>query len=395
MQKKIGFVEGVANADSLNIHNGLTASTLFVFEGDNDLTFNLPIADGTNGQALKTDGAGNLSFGTVAVSSTSGTSGTSGANGITGTSGTSGNTGTSGTAGVNGTSGTSFYGTTSGTSGVSGSIGSSGVAGSAGTSGTSAPPVSSNYSVTIAPDKAVSVSVTEVMVGLSASFTPTINADCLVVIEGDLNLSLNSVHTSRMRYGTGTPPVNGDAATGTTFSSINTHQFGTATATRFAYYTQGVVNLTAGTTYWFDLSVVVPSSTGTATFRNFNIYVIQLTESKGTSGTSGNAGTSGTSFFGTTSGTSGINGTSGLNGSNGTSGVTGATGSFNATFFDAYLSTPTYTAQISSLSGTSGWSVGGTFSGSMSSTYQGQRYYSGTYIYEAVADNTWIRTTIG
>jgi hypothetical protein len=142
-QKRIGFTNtGSAQADRLIINNGLTASTTYNFYGLTAISFNLPVADGTNGQALKTDGAGNLSFGAVAVSSTSGTSGlsgTSGTSGESGTSGTSGESGTSGTSGLDGSSGTSGNSGTSGTSaiGTSGTSGSSGVNGTSGSSGTS------------------------------------------------------------------------------------------------------------------------------------------------------------------------------------------------------------------------------------------------------------------
>jgi hypothetical protein len=135
MQKKVGFSRtGSVQADRLIINNGLTASTTYNFYGLTAISFNLPVVDGTNGQALKTDGAGNLSFGPVASSSTSGTSGTSGANGTSGTSGANGISGTSGTSGANGAAGANG---TSGTSGANGVAGSSGTSGTRGTSGTS------------------------------------------------------------------------------------------------------------------------------------------------------------------------------------------------------------------------------------------------------------------
>jgi hypothetical protein len=136
MQKKVGFSRtGSVQADRLIINNGLTASTTYNFYGLTAISFNLPVVDGTNGQALKTDGAGNLSFGAVAVSSTSGTSGTSGQNGSSGTSGANGISGTSGTSGANGAAGANGTSGTSGANGVSGSSGTSGLTGTSGTSG--------------------------------------------------------------------------------------------------------------------------------------------------------------------------------------------------------------------------------------------------------------------
>lgn len=65
-QKKVGFSNtSYIQGDKLIVNNGTTASINFTFEGANGLTFSLPQADGSAGYALITDGAGNLSFGTV------------------------------------------------------------------------------------------------------------------------------------------------------------------------------------------------------------------------------------------------------------------------------------------------------------------------------------------
>ena len=53
------------SGDSLIVTNGATASTRLTFVGNSDLTFELPHSDGTSGMGLLTDGAGNLSFGTI------------------------------------------------------------------------------------------------------------------------------------------------------------------------------------------------------------------------------------------------------------------------------------------------------------------------------------------
>ena len=61
--RKIGTrINSNLNGDSLIINNGVTASTQFLFDGTTDLVFYLPEADGTSGNMLVTDGAGNLSF---------------------------------------------------------------------------------------------------------------------------------------------------------------------------------------------------------------------------------------------------------------------------------------------------------------------------------------------
>lgn len=99
MQKKIGFTnEGSAQADRLIINNGLLSSIEFSFLGDDSLTFTLPEADGNAGQALVTDGSGNLSFGAAAI--------LTGATGATGPQGSTGSTGPQGATGATGANST-------------------------------------------------------------------------------------------------------------------------------------------------------------------------------------------------------------------------------------------------------------------------------------------------
>jgi hypothetical protein len=373
-----------------------------VFEGDNDLTFNLPIADGTNGQALKTDGAGNLSFGPVATNSTSGTSGAVGVTGSTGTSGTSGVAGTSGQAGTSGTSGnsgstgvsgssgtsgeagtsgTSFFGTTSGTSGITG------LSGTSGTTGLAQTPSNISFKSSQSTDLIVSATTTEKMFGLSASFTPTVTGDCLIVIQGSLSpASSTIVFTTSIRLGTGTAPANSATASGTIYGNgMNTQ--GTISA-RNPYSIQAVASLTAGVTYWIDLGVVGASGTTTMIFRNSNIFAMQLTETRGTSGSSGTSGLAGTA------GTSGNTfGSSGSSGTSGTRGTSGTSGSFPATTVNAYITDST---TITKLTTSGNWTSGVYTGTAITGTNQGQKYYtsSGSYFYEAVADNSWIRIAL-
>lgn len=292
MQKKIGFVEGVANADALNIHNGMTASTQFRFEGDNDLLFYLPMADGSNGEAIKTDGNGNLSFGPVAS--------TGGATGPTGPQGPQGATGS--------LAGVTLFSMQSGTFSAS--------------SMTGTPLI---YDVT---------------------FVGSISGSYIVSVESDSPRDWT--------------------ITNKTSSGFRVESNSTSAITDIVYWT--AQQLVTG-----QIGVVVGA-----------------TGSNGTSGTSGNSGTSGTSFYGTTSGTSGTNGSTGANGSSGTAGTSGIMPSIT---FTAYITDTTTQAKLI----TGGNWTSGVYSGpSISGTYQGQKYYSSTqsYVYEAVADNVWVRTPI-
>jgi hypothetical protein len=75
---------------------------------------------------------------------------------------------------------------------------------------------------------------------------------------------------------------------------------------------------------------------------------------------------------------------------------TDSTGTLSATrmIITAYLA-PGNPA-LAKLTGSSNWDINGEYIGTViTGTYQGQRYYSGGYFYEAVADDTWIRLIRG
>lgn len=128
MQKKIGFTnEGSAQADRLIINNGLLSSIEFSFLGDDSLTFTLPEADGNAGQALVTDGSGNLTFGLSLMGAT-------GATGPQGATGAQGPTGSTGLQGATGATGAGIQGI-QGPTGSTGSIGSTGSTGPQGATG--------------------------------------------------------------------------------------------------------------------------------------------------------------------------------------------------------------------------------------------------------------------
>ena len=132
-QKKIGFTnEGSAQADRLIINNGLLSSIEFSFLGDDSLTFTLPEADGNAGQALVTDGSGNLTFGLSLMGAT----GATGPQGATGAQGPTGSTGLQGATGATGANST-----VPGPIGAQGATGPQGATGSTGAASTVPGPV--------------------------------------------------------------------------------------------------------------------------------------------------------------------------------------------------------------------------------------------------------------
>lgn len=90
-------------------------------------------------------------------------------------------------------------------------------------------------------------------------------------------------------------------------------------------------------------------------------------------------------------GATGPQGETGPTGPAGVDGATGATGASGVTqsLFEVYLTAGT---TASYLTEEANWPTGATYGGTaISGTYQGQRYYSGDFVYEAVDDNNWVR----
>lgn len=103
---------------------------LRIIDDAGNVKYKLPTSDGTNGQIIKTNGAGELSF--ITPASLTGNKGEKGDNGSAGTKGDKGEIGSSGTSGSKGDKGDAG---TSGTSGTKGDKGDKGDTGTAGTSG--------------------------------------------------------------------------------------------------------------------------------------------------------------------------------------------------------------------------------------------------------------------
>ena len=110
-----------------------------------------------------------------------------------------------------------------------------------------------------------------------------------------------------------------------------------------------------------------------------------------TTGGFGATGATGADGANGAAGATGATGPAGSNGSNGAAGATGATGASGVTqsLFEVFL---TAGATATALTTESNWNTGATYSGTaITGTYQGQKYQSGGFMYEAVDDNSWVR----
>jgi hypothetical protein len=109
---------------------------------------------------------------------------------------------------------------------------------------------------------------TDLMLGLGSTckVTPATSGRIQLVFDGVINNSTAAGDgaTITFRYGTGTAPINGAAASGTVTGA--TPQFLTSTtAAKYPFgFTRLVTGLTVGTAYWFDMSLLRSVSSTTA-----------------------------------------------------------------------------------------------------------------------------------
>lgn len=118
-------------------------------------------------------------------------------------------------------------------------------------------------------------------------------------------------------------------------------------------------------------------------------YVLAINTDGSTFWTQGLAGSGATGPTGAT-GPQGEIGPTGADGADGADGATGATGASGVTqsLFEVYITGTTASYLIEEAN----WPTGATYGGTaISGTYQGQKYYSDDFLYEAVADNEWVR----
>jgi hypothetical protein len=133
----------------------------------------------------------------------------------------------------------------------------------------------------IPADPATTSSLVGVMMGLSASITPVVSGKILIIISGDMDNDTGDDGAQvQMRTGTGTPPINGAALTGTTQGGLvkmSVVVSGGATAvTRVPFSLNAIqTGLTLNTPYWIDLSLAAIGA-GNARVRDVSISVVEL-----------------------------------------------------------------------------------------------------------------------
>jgi len=129
-------------------------------------------------------------------------------------------------------------------------------------------------------DPAVTVSATEVMMGLggTATITPTTSGKLFIVVTGMIaNAILGKGSSVQLRYGTGVAPVHGVAAAGTTLGSVKNFVEAAATCATGISLAYVVSGLTPTTAYWIDLGLYAVGGGGSeAKLTDIDIVAMEL-----------------------------------------------------------------------------------------------------------------------
>jgi hypothetical protein len=127
-------------------------------------------------------------------------------------------------------------------------------------------------------DPVATASATLVMMGLGVMFTPNLSGRVMVMLSG-VAFTWTSVvpFAAGGRFGTGKPPANGDAVSGTRFGAA-TDPVITAAATSggVGFMLADIVGLIPGTTYWFDLALSTTNAGAAATAKSISVQLAEL-----------------------------------------------------------------------------------------------------------------------
>lgn len=118
-------------------------------------------------------------------------------------------------------------------------------------------------------------STTPVMLGFGSSFTftPKYSTRAIIQIQGQAGGSVPSATVIyQLKFGTGTAPVSGAAATGTSVSAIVGYT--AVSGVTPACFGGVITGLTVGTAYWIDLAV--DATSGSANLQNASFYAVEI-----------------------------------------------------------------------------------------------------------------------
>jgi hypothetical protein len=148
-----------------------------------------------------------------------------------------------------------------------GPTGAAGSVGSAGPPGSNASGID-NYNGYFAASVPGNVSTTIKAMGLAAAITPNGSGKLFVLFSGMVQNSTAAGNgaTINVIYGTGTAPVNGATTWTGGQLSIGLNFIASTTAGKQGFCLHGIVSLTVGTPYWFDISLSALTAGGATVF---------------------------------------------------------------------------------------------------------------------------------
>ncbi len=112
------------------------------------------------------------------------------------------------------------------------------------------------------------------MLGLSGTVTPNSSGRVYVTINWDISTSSGFIKSVVLKLGTGSAPVNGANATGTSYGSTKLGIGGATNPTSLSFIATG---LTIGTTYWIDLFVSADDSNfANGSLSNIDVVAFEL-----------------------------------------------------------------------------------------------------------------------
>lgn len=136
--------------------------------------------------------------------------------------------------------------------------------------------ISAVTSFATASDPTTTTSLVGVMMGLARTINPIRSGKILILISGDVDNDTNSRGSLlQIRYGTGTPPVNGSALTGTPVGGL-VRFFQNNDIIISPFQLSGIVsNLTIDVNVWVDISLASVAG-GTSRVRDISVSIIEI-----------------------------------------------------------------------------------------------------------------------
>lgn len=124
-------------------------------------------------------------------------------------------------------------------------------------------------------DPATTVSATLVMMGIGATFRPTRTGLTFAHISGTAFTATGAVSlTIGARYGTGAPPVNGAAVSGTPIGTDLTLIAASAVA-GVGFCLADHLGLVPGTMYWLDLALSTTNASDAAAAKSISALLVE------------------------------------------------------------------------------------------------------------------------